>query len=325
MSESQKNTTDALVQELLTLLQNFELELNRGDLRSKVQALIPVHQTLLALGKTLIPSEIASSARGRILHYLLAYPFVIISREELVIVAGIDQWARRLRELRVEHGWSIVSGVTAKQMYEVGEFPLETVNINLVQPDDYVLLSLEQDREAAYRWNVAKTIRRSNDSVRSKLLLFLRQNVGKPVTGEELRYVANDKTEWARRVRELRTEYGWPIVTKSTGRPDLPVGTYLLEQDRQSPEHDRHIADPVRREVLRRDGYQCQRCRWHHDIWNPSDPRHLELHHVVAHAQGGQNTEGNLITLCTVCHDLWHAIENSDKNKDFAEWLALAA
>jgi hypothetical protein len=33
---------------------------------------------------------------------------------------------------------------------------------------------------------------------------------------EELKYLAKDKKEWARRVRELRTEQGWPIVTKKT-------------------------------------------------------------------------------------------------------------
>src|SRR5690606_32201045 len=110
-----------------------------------------------------------------------------------------------------------------------------------------------------------------------------------------------------RRTRELRTEYGWPIVTKMSGRPDMNVGSYLLEQDRQSPSHDRKIPDPVRSHVLRRDEYRCRRCDWKHDEFNRSDPRHLELHHIKKHALGGENTEPNLITLCTVCHDEWHA------------------
>jgi hypothetical protein len=67
-------------------------------------------------------------------------------------------------------------------------------------------------------------------------------------TGEN-GYVANEKTEWARRVRELRTELGWPVVTKVTGRPDLSVGVYMLEQDRQSQVHDRKIPDPVRKDI----------------------------------------------------------------------------
>lgn len=319
MADTPTKPTKTLAEELLLLLQNFESELAEGELRSKVQALIPIHQTMLLLGKSLIPADVASNARNRILHYFLSYPFVIIPREELAIIAGIDQWARRLRELRVEHGWSIINGVTAKQLKDAEEFPVDNVNVYSMRPDDYILLDLKQDRDASYRWNVAKNIRHSAGGVRSKILTFLRKNVGKPVTGEELRYVANDKTEWARRVRELRTEYGWPIATRNTGRPDLPIGTYLLEQDRQSPEHDRYIPDDVRRETLRRDEYQCQRCKWTHQIWNPSDPRHLELHHITAHAEGGANNKENLKTLCNVCHDGWHS--NPTQMMSFQEWL----
>lgn len=126
------------------------------------------------------------------------------------------------------------------------------------------------------------------------------------MTGEELRYVAGDKTEWARRVRELRTEEGWAVTSKNTGRPDLPIGVYLLEDSHQAPTHDRKIPDDVRRAVLVRDGYACQHCTWDHSMWNKADPRHLELHHREHHAKGGGNTEDNLITLCTVCHDKVH-------------------
>ena len=118
--------------------------------------------------------------------------------------------------------------------------------------------------------------------------------------------MAKDRTEWARRVRELRTEFGWPIVTKNTGRPDLDIGVYLLEADRQSPEHDRYIPDRIKREVLRRDRYECQNCGWSHEEWNRSDPRHLELHHIEHHVNGGENILENLLTLCIVCHDEIH-------------------
>ena len=92
-------------------------------------------------------------------------------------------------------------------------------------------------------------------------------------------------------------------------RPDLAVGVYLLQAHRQSPEHDRSIPDDIRREVLRRDGYKCKDCAWSHDEWNPSDPRHLELHHIKHHVKGGENVQGNLKTLCTVCHDKVHRRE----------------
>ena len=86
----------------------------------------------------------------------------------------------------------------------------------------------------------------------------------------------------------------------------MDVGIYVLQADRQSPKHDRTIKDDVRREVLRRDNYSCTSCGWSHQEWNPSDPRHLECHHVKAHVEGGGNIQTNLITLCNVCHDKIH-------------------
>jgi hypothetical protein len=287
-------------------LTNFEHELQRGDLRSKVLSLIPAHNLLRDLGSSLIPKEYAPSARERIIHYLQKYPLTVINGNELMVVAGIGEWARRVRELRVQFGWSIVNGVTAKEMDKEGEFPLENVVVSGMGPDDYLLINEDQDRDAAFRWNKANEIRRKKSSVLNKILEYMRFNVGKQITGEELRYVANNKSEWARRVRELRTEHGWPVVTKTTGMPDLPVGVYVLVEDRQAPEHDRVIPDPVRRAVLQRDDYKCQDCGWHHEKWIPSDPRHLEAHHVKQHVKGGANIEGNLTTLCNVCHDKVH-------------------
>lgn len=304
---AQRNNPESLRAELVELLTNFREELPSQDLRSKVRALIPAFHQLRDLGCSLIPREHAWAARERILYYLVRYPYTVVSGEELMVVSGIQEWARRLRELRVQFGWPIVSGLAASEMANEAELPAEcSFDPAAMDPEDYALLGERPDRDAAYRWNVANEIRRRRGGVRAKILEFLRRNVGKPVTGEELRYVAGNRTEWARRVRELRTEFGWPISTTNTGRPDLPIGVYVLEADRQSPEHDRYIPDPVRREVLRRHGYRCQRCGWNHEEWNPSDPRHLELHHLKPHVEGGSNLEENLLTLCTVCHDEEH-------------------
>lgn len=301
-----KKSSELIRQEIAKLITNFELELTGKDLRKKVLALVPVFRNLKELGKSLIPKEMARAARDRILHYFLKYPLTVIGGDELLIVSGIQEWARRLRELRVQFGWHIINGITAKQMYDEGDFAYKGTDISLLVPENYILLAPVQDRDGAHRWNIANGIRRKGSSVRDKLLEFFRANVGKPVSGEELRYVANEKTEWARRTRELRTELGWPIATKNTGRPDLPVGIYVLHADRQSHEHDRNIPDSTRSEVLRRDGYACSECSWSHFEWNPSDPRFLELHHKKHHVKGGDNTENNLLTLCTKCHDALH-------------------
>jgi len=296
---------EALRWKVEELIRNFETELRSDELRPKVLALIPIFRGLRDLGKALIPAEYVSAARDRILYYFRKYPHTIINGDELLVVSGIQEYARRVRELRIQSGWAIASGVTIREMGEEGSGEVSDELVGM-KPDEYVLLGTEQDREAAHRWHIANAIRKRPGSVRDKILEFLRTNVGQDVTGEELRYVSGNKTEWARRVRELRTEYGWPVATKSTGRPDLHVGVYVLQADRQTPEHDRIVHDSVRREVLRRDGYTCMQCGWSHCEWNPSDPRHLELHHMKPHAKGGKNVEENLRTLCTVCHDKVH-------------------
>ncbi len=307
MPRRPKSTTpDEVRNRLIVLLSDFEKHLRQDDLRQKVKALVPAFHLLRDLGSSLIPHQDAGAARDRILSYFRKYPFEVIHGDELMVVSGIQEWARRTRELRREFGWTIASGVTIREMYSENEVDLEGIDIDALKPEEYILLQTEQDREAALRWRIANQIRKKKMGVRNKILEFLRANVRHPVTGEELRYVANDKTEWARRVRELRTEFGWPVATKNTGRPDLGVGYYVLEQDRQSPAHDRNIPDPVRRSVLVRDSHSCRQCGWSHDQWNRSDPRHLELHHKQHHMDGGANTEENLMTLCTVCHDDIH-------------------
>ena len=302
--QPKSNSNSELIRSrIASLISDFEKELSSKNLRAKVLALIPVFYELRELGKSLVPKKYAKGARKRILYYFQKYHGYVIKGDELLVISGIQEYARRVRELRVQFGWAIATGNTIKEMEADEDIP---DYLKAMKPDEYVLLKKEQDKEAAYRWNVANQIRKESGAIKNKLLKFLRANVGEPVTNEELRYVAGAKTEWARRIRELRTEQGWPISTKTTGRPDLEVGVYLLEADRQTPEHDRKIPDNVRRAVLRRDNYQCTKCKWSHDLWNAADPRHLELHHKKPHAKGGENKAENLITLCNVCHDQIH-------------------
>jgi hypothetical protein len=306
-------TPAAEVAELKGLLDDFLNTLPSGELRQKVRSLIPAVHKLRDLGSSLISRDDATSAMGRIEYYLRKYPQTLIDGDELLVISGIGEWARRVRQLRVEFGWWIYSGVTIKTFAEVETGQLKELEEMLgvdplqVKPDQYVLVRPEQDRDAAHRWNVLNGIRRETGNVQDKILKYLRANVGKIVTGEELRYLAKDRTEWARRTRELRTEEGWPVYTKMQGRPDIPVGSYLLEEDKQAPPHDRHIKDDVRVEVLERDGFKCTECGWDISQLKPMDPRHfLEVHHIEHHASGGSNEAENLITLCNVHHDAVH-------------------
>lgn len=302
------------VEKLKGLLDDFLKLQNDPDLRVKVRSLIPAMQGLRNLGCSLIPAQLADSARERIIVYLQRYPMTLIDGDELLIVSGIGEWARRVRELRVQFGWLICSGVTFKEMVdadpesaaEIGEGL--GVNPAQIRPDQYVLVSTIQDRDAAHRWNMLNAIRRKPLGVKAKLLEYFRANIGKPVSLEELKYLAGKANEWPRRVRELRTEDGWPISTRMQGREDLPVGTYVLDEDKQAPEHDRKIPDDVRVTVLERDNFSCVVCGWNRAMLTPDDPRKfLELHHLIEHKAKGGNTVENLVTICNVHHDQVHA------------------
>lgn len=224
---SKKSEPETLRKQLLALITDFEHKLAEDSLREQVLSLIPANHLLRDLGSSLMHEEGCNSARDRILAYLIKYPRVIIHGDELMVVAGISEYARRIRELRVQFGWSVLSGTTLKEMIEQDEITLEELQartMTALKTDVYALMTTEQDREAALRWNEANVLRRSKLSTKDKILSYLRKNVGRPVTGEELRYLANDSKEWARRTRELRTEEGWPIATRNSGRPELEVG-----------------------------------------------------------------------------------------------------
>src|SRR6056297_821036 len=197
--------------ELRSVLVNFEKTNISHEIRPRVLALVPAFDSLRELGKSLIPEGLSISARKRLLTYFLAYPRVVLGEKELALVAGISEWARRVRELRVQFGWKIITGLTAKQMLDENDLSMNDIGPMKLSPNDYMLVSVDQDRDSAYRWNIANDLRKKKGiGGKQKILLYLKANVGKPVTGEELSYVADSK-EWARRTRELRTEGGWPI------------------------------------------------------------------------------------------------------------------
>ena len=297
--------------QLQELLSDFEERLHRDDLRTQVRALVPAYHLLWDLGASLPPEEDGNSGFARMLSYLRRFQGDVVAGEELMVVSGIHDYPRRIRELRKEHGWAVLSGLMLKEMRKDEIEDLGVSNLpSALRPEDYVLISPDCDREAAHRWKVANRIRNRKIGVGAKILEFFLENVGHPVTGEELRYVANDKSEWARRARELRTEQGWEVATNMTGRPDLPMGTYVLQSDNQAAPHDRKIKDKVRVQVLQRDEYKCRFAKCDFDATAAqipgAVPRRLELHHKQLHSKKGSNTPGNLVALCNVHHDEVH-------------------
>jgi len=55
--------------------------------------------------------------------------------------------------------------------------------------------------------------------------------------------------------------------------------------------------EALRQQILRRDGWRCQSC---------GTMSNLEVHHNQFRSQSGDDSEKNLTTLCTACHDETH-------------------
>jgi hypothetical protein len=94
---------------------------------------------------------------------------------------------------------------------------------------------------------------------RDKLRAHFLENLGRVMDSEELRVVAGGLTEWARRVRELRNEEGFEILTHND-RARLKPGQYLLENSKPRPAFQRDISKETRAYVLDRNGFTCQMC-----------------------------------------------------------------
>lgn len=229
-------------------------------------------------------------ARHKILAYLMDHLGEPVHGEELVAVSGIQEWARRVRELRVEDG------------YEIAELGSST----------YRLDSDEPNVEKARQWQLANEIRNSGGSALQRVGQFLEASAGEVVTREQIDYVSGI-AEGSRRVRELRDEHGWPIASH-VDEEDLEPGEYRLlstdPSDRREPSQ-RLYPEKLRQRVFERDGYTCQVCGRNREMAVAAgDLRfYLELHHRVAVAdelanlpKSQLNDMSNLVTLCHADH-----------------------
>ena len=65
---------------------------------------------------------------------------------------------------------------------------------------------------------------------------------------------------------------------------------------------DPKLYEQLRHRVLRRDSWRCQAC---------GARTNLEVHHKEFRSHSGDDSEQNLITLCTTCHASVHRIGHS--------------
>ena len=241
----------------------------------------------------------------RLLTYLRSRVGERVRMEELRGVAAIYEWARRVRELRVEKGWPITTNV---QRPDLGA-------------GEYVLESDQPDAQVAADWRLAKEMRNlkidgKTVSGKTRGLEYLKALSPRAADKEQLKYVMKINSG-PRRIRELDEE-GWRIVS-NVDDPTLAAGSYRLESlDRRPPRARQAIK--LRHEVLDRDGYKCVQ-----DGATPEkDGVTLQIHHIKYVSQGGNNDLDNLVTLCHICHAGRHALERGQAkdellNPDWAE------
>ncbi|MDZ4842247.1 MAG: HNH endonuclease signature motif containing protein [Hyphomicrobium aestuarii] len=142
-------------------------------------------------------------------------------------------------------------------------------------------------------------------SARSQLRAFFLSNVGKIVNSDELRQVAGNISEWARRVRELRDEEGYNILSHND-RGDLKPGQYILEDPAPEPKFERNVSKELRAKVLDRNGFTCQICGAGAGEPHPTDATsrtRLHLGHIKDKSLGGEDSEMNLHAVCSVCNE----------------------
>lgn len=140
---------------------------------------------------------------------------------------------------------------------------------------------------------------------RKLILQYLLQNKGKILNSDDIREASGNVSEWARRLRELRDEYGYKILTHKD-RSELRPGQYLLETDTRSPAFPRSISKETRAFVLERNGYTCYMCgvaAGDEDPFHPGRKIRLTMGHIIDKSKGGSDTPENLRAVCTNCNE----------------------
>jgi len=160
-------------------------------------------------------------------------------------------------------------------------------------------------------------------SAKDDLRAFLLENVGIVLSSNDLKdAVGPNISEWARRVRELRDEEGWPILTHND-TTTLKPGQYLLRD--APPTHSnvafkRGISAKLRAEVIDRNGFTCQMCGLTPGDIDPETGRKVRLHvgHIVDKSLGGKDELSNLRALCSTCNQ---GAKNITSEKPTGIWL----
>lgn len=157
---------------------------------------------------------------------------------------------------------------------------------------------------------------------KQKILDFLLENIGRVINSKEIQEASGWAAEWARRVRELRDEQGYQILSHKD-RADLKPGQYILVSAKRKPAFVRDISKETRAIVLERNGFTCQSCGL---AAGDPDPLHkgrtirLTMGHIIDKSKGGSDSPSNLKAICTNCNE---GLQNASSPKpDTVQLLA---
>lgn len=144
-----------------------------------------------------------------------------------------------------------------------------------------------------------------NPGSKQLILEFFLKNIGKVLDSRQIQEASGGASEWARRVRELRNEQGYQILSHKD-RGNLKPNQYLLETVKRLPAFARNISKETRAWVLERNGYTCQMCgiaAGDPDPFNVSRTIRLTMGHIIDKSKGGDDSPQNLRTVCTNCNE----------------------
>jgi HNH endonuclease len=161
---------------------------------------------------------------------------------------------------------------------------------------------------------------KTNFGSKERILNYFLANIGRVLSSKEIQNASGGAVEWARRVRELRNEEGYQILSHKD-RADLKPGQYLLETAVRLPAFRRGISKQTRAFVLARNGNTCQMCGMAAgdiDPFNPARTIRLTMGHIKDKSKGGDDSPGNLKAVCTNCNE---GLQNTNLPTPDQIWL----
>lgn len=112
---------------------------------------------------------------------------------------------------------------------------------------------------------------------------------------------AYGRTNYARRIRKIVSEYGWDIQRRR-GPNGANDDWYMRTSDGPVREARirKEVAPTIRRKIYARDGYVCQICG--EPVGEGPEKTNPQCDHKVPAERGGDSDEANLMTLCVTCN-----------------------